>query len=95
MSEPVRWHLQYMAALNDDPHLMRRHYEQLRADPNVAEITVYEDFDSPMVREMDVTFRAGWAQPVNPELWFLNQRFPMRKFRLTAWERLLKNIDEK
>jgi hypothetical protein len=76
----VRWHLHYPAASIADLHVLRRHYEALRVDQHVAEVSITGLFGNPQVRVMEVVFHDGWDNPLIPELYFLPQRYPRRDF---------------
>lgn len=78
MPDPTRWNLHYPAASIADLHILRRHYEQLRVDQHVASVNITGLFGNPQVRVMEVVFREGWDNPLIPELYFLNQRYPPR-----------------
>lgn len=83
MPDPVRWHLRFPAASEDDLHQLRLYHEAFIRDAHVLHVQGITVF-SEDVRDLVITFREGWTQPENPTLHYMDRRFPLHERPATA-----------
>lgn len=78
----VIWNLSYPIITSDQFATFRLHFEALRQDSHVAEVTATERADTPHVMTMRVTFADGFDRPDSQELRFADALYPsqMRHF---------------
>lgn len=74
----VVWNLSYPIATPDQLAVFRHHFETLRLDSHVADITATERGDVPNVMTMRVEFTDGHDRPDSQELRFADSMYPSR-----------------
>jgi hypothetical protein len=70
------WNLSYPIITPEQMATYRHHFEALRQDEHVAEVTATERADTPFVMTMRVTFVEGFERPSSQELRHADALFP-------------------
>ncbi len=75
---PVIWNLSYPTVTEDQKAIFRHHFETLRLDSHVADVTATDSDEIPDMMTVRVTFADGRFRPASQELRYLERRYPNR-----------------